>query len=663
MPAPPQQHRARVLVCSPHTQEKRNEFSYVPKYKTFSKSIYFNPPYALINPTSSMRSFSRASINPVPRIQYLFNGKLVESSGSTTFPVTCPATGTVLACTPQNTASELEACAESSAAAFKSWSRVPPQQRSRVNFKLAELIRARTEDVARLITAEQGKTLGDARGDVFRGLEVVEYACSVPAASLGSVAPLVGPHMETASHRLPLGVCAGIFAFNFPAMLPLWGFPLATALGNTYLLKPSERVPSAGLALAAMACEAGLPPGVLNVVQGGHDTVNFLCASPPVQAVSFVGSNPGGEHVFAAASRAGKRVQSNMGAKNHAVLLGDADMGSALGALTGAAFGAAGQRCMALPVVVLVGEARAAVPRMVELASRLRVGPGLDAASDLGPMISPEARARAVGIVDAAVAAGARLLLDGRAVAPPQGCEGGNWMGPTVLHLGSAASGGLRNPAYTEEIFGPVQCILEAETLEEAIGVVNDNAWGNGGAIFTSSGPAAHAFVHGVNIGQVGVNVPIPVPLPVFSFTGNKRSFVSVGAARARAGVWMPCTHTHTHALAPHSQLTHCSHSHPPLPPAAGRRQLLWPFWRVLLHADKDHHLCLEATGGCCSSSQRKLPHGHAHPWQAVRGLLEEERGEIYFVTLVNPYKNSELICDPRCCCKEAPSALSACPS
>jgi malonate-semialdehyde dehydrogenase (acetylating)/methylmalonate-semialdehyde dehydrogenase len=250
-----------------------------------------------------------------PRAKYLLNGKLLESAASESTPVHDPATGRVLLATPQLLASELEACAASAEAAFKSWSRVPPQARARVNLRLAELIRARTEDVAALITAEQGKTLADARGDVFRGLEVVEYACGVPAASLGAVAPLVGPHMETASHRLPLGVCAGIFAFNFPAMLPLWGFPLACALGNTYLLKPSERVPSAGLALAAMACEAGLPPGVLNVVHGGHATVDYLCAAPAVQALSFVGSNPGGEHVFAKASAAGKRVQSNMGVR------------------------------------------------------------------------------------------------------------------------------------------------------------------------------------------------------------------------------------------------------------------------------------------------------------------------------------------------------------
>ena len=387
------------------------------------------------------RCFSAAP--STPRVKYLLNGKQLDSAGTTTFPVTDPATGRVIACTPQNTASELEACAASAEAAFAAWSRVPAQQRTRVNFRLAELIRARTEAVAALITQEQGKTLADARGDVFRGLEVVEYACGVPAASLGAVAPLVGPHMETASHRLPLGVCAGIFAFNFPAMLPLWGFPLACALGNTYLLKPSERVPSAGLALAAMACEAGLPPGVLNVVHGGHDTVNFLCDAPATRAVSFVGSNPGGAHVFARASAAGKRVQSNMGAKNHGVLCSDADMGGALQALTGAAFGAAGQRCMALPVVITVGAAAAAaVPRLVEAAARLRVGPGADAASDLGPMISAAARDRACALVGAGVEAGAQLLLDGRGVRAPAGCEGGFWMGPTVLHLGSGARAG-----------------------------------------------------------------------------------------------------------------------------------------------------------------------------------------------------------------------------
>jgi malonate-semialdehyde dehydrogenase (acetylating)/methylmalonate-semialdehyde dehydrogenase len=474
----------------------------------------------------------------IPRVKYLLEGKLLESAGATTFPITCPATGAVIGATPQCTASELDACAASSERAFAGWSRVPPQQRARVNFKLVQMIRDRTEEVAALITREQGKTLADARGDVFRGLEVAEYACGAPSAALGAVAPVVGPHMETVSHRLPIGVCAGIFAFNFPAMLPLWGFPLAAGLGNTYLLKPSERVPGAGVALAAMAQEAGLPPGVLNVVHGGPDTVNFLCDAPPVAAVSFVGSNAGGEHVFHRASKSGKRVQSNMGAKNHGVLLPDADMGAAVGALVGAAFGAAGQRCMALPVVVCVGSAAAAIPKLVAAAARLRVGRGDDPAADVGPLISAEAAARARRIVGDAVAGGARVLLDGRAPTPPPGCEKGFWMGPTILHLGSGAAA-LNSPAYKEEIFAPVMCVMEADTMEEAMGIVNANPWGNGGAVFTTSGASAHAFVHGVNIGQVGVNVPIPVPLPVFSFTGNKRSFLGsanfFGAPRGRA--------------------------------------------------------------------------------------------------------------------------------
>jgi malonate-semialdehyde dehydrogenase (acetylating)/methylmalonate-semialdehyde dehydrogenase len=553
-----------------------------------------------------------------PRVKFLLDGKLQESQATTTFPVTDPATGAVLRATPQLTASELAACASSAEAAFGAWARVPPQTRSRVNLKLAELIRARTEELAALITAEQGKTLADARGDVFRGLEVVEYACGVPAASLGAVAPVVGPHMETASHRLPLGVCAGIFAFNFPAMLPLWGFPLACALGNTYLLKPSERVPSAGVALAAMACEAGLPPGVLNVVHGGHATVDFLCApASPTAAVSFVGSNPGGEHVFAAASAAGKRVQSNMGAKNHGVLTSDpgTDMAGAVSALCGAAFGAAGQRCMALPVVLLVGErARAALPRMAELASRLRIGPGADAASDLGPMISAAARDRAVGIVDAAEAAGARVLVDGRRAKPPAGCEGGFWMGPTLLHLGSGAAA-LASPAYTEEIFGPVQCVVECDTLEEAISIVNANPWGNGGAIFTGSGATAHAFVHGVNIGQVGVNVPIPVPLPVFSFTGNKRSFLGGGNFYGAFGAVRACSPHHLLDSRSHFFILFSLSICPPL--SLSLSLSCRPLGHLLLHADQDRHLCLEAPG--CSSGGRKHAHDNAHARQGLK--------------------------------------------
>ena len=450
------------------------------------------------------RTLSRAA-SSVPRVQSLLDGKLFDSAATTTFPVIDAATGAVIAATPQSTASELEAAAASSARAFPAWRATPPAVRARVNLRLQAAVRDGTEALAALITRENGKTLADARGDVFRGLEIVEWAAGAPALALGDCAPGVGPAMDIVTQRAPLGVAAGIFAFNFPAMLPLWSFPLATALGNTFLLKPSERAPGAGLRLAALACEAGLPPGALNVVHGGPDTVNFLCDAPAVRAVSFVGSNAGGEHVHARATAAGKRAQCNMGAKNIGVVMPDADSARACAALTGAAFGAAGQRCMALPVVVLVGAARAHAPALAAAAARLRVGPGAAADSDVGPMISRAALERARDIIAQAEAAGARVLLDGRRVAAPAGCAGGFWLGPTILHLGDAAAAEA-SPAYKEEIFGPVQCLVEVDSLDEAIALVNRNAWGNGGAIFTASGAAAHAFVNGTEIGQVGVN-------------------------------------------------------------------------------------------------------------------------------------------------------------
>jgi malonate-semialdehyde dehydrogenase (acetylating)/methylmalonate-semialdehyde dehydrogenase len=466
----------------------------------------------------------------------LINGKLFDSKGTTTFPIMDCSTGNVIGATPQNTASELEAAADGAEKALGAWRATPPAARARVTLKLQSLIREGTESLAATITRENGKTLADARGDVFRGLEMVEWASGAPALSLGECAPGIGPSMDIVTHRDPVGVCGGIFAFNFPAMLPLWTFPLANALGNTYVLKPTERAPGAAITLAQMALAAGLPPNVLNVVHGGPDTVNFLCDAPAIAAVSFVGSNPGGEHVFHRASAAGKRVQSNMGAKNIGVVMPDADASRTCAALTGSGYGAAGQRCMALPVVVLVGAARSHAASLIAAAKNLKVGPGTAQDSDIGPMISRAAADRARDIVSRAEALGARVLVDGRTVKPPSGCERGFWMGPTLLHLGDASSA-ERSPAYTEEIFGPVQCIVEVETLDDAIAFVNRNAWGNGGAIFTASGSSAHAFANGARIGNVGVNVPVPVPLPVVSFTGNKRSFLGQHNFYGRGGI------------------------------------------------------------------------------------------------------------------------------
>jgi malonate-semialdehyde dehydrogenase (acetylating) / methylmalonate-semialdehyde dehydrogenase len=307
-------------------------------------------------------------------------------------------------------------------------------------------------------------------------------------------------------------------------MIANWMFPMANATGNTMLMKPTERAPTAALLMAEMATKAGLPPGVTNVVNGAVDTVNFICDDPRIKAISFVGSNKAGEYIFARGTANGKRVQANLGAKNHGVILPDCDKEATLNALVGAAFGAAGQRCMALSVAVFVGESRAWIPELVERAKKLGVGPGHLPDSDVGPMISPQALARAHELIDAGASAGGKLLLDGRKPKVPAGYEGGNFLGPTLLADVTAS-----NPAYAEEVFGPVLVTVGVESLDEAIAFVNANAYGNGTAIFTQSGAAARKYQHEIEAGQIGINVPIPVPLPFFSFTGNKKSIVGHG--------------------------------------------------------------------------------------------------------------------------------------
>lgn len=398
----------------------------------------------------------------------------------------------------------------------------PAQARGRVMFKLAELVRSHTDELAALVTREQGKTLADARGDVFRGLEVVEAACGVGTHLQGEHLENVSTDVDTYTLRQPLGVCAGICPHNFPAMIPLWMFPLALATGNTYVLKPSERVPSAGLRLAELALQAGVPPGVLNVVHGAHDAVNYLTSAPEIQAVSFVGGDAAGKHVAQRCAQHGKRYQCNQGAKNHAVVLPDAHPRATASALVGAAFGAAGQRCMALSVAVFVGDCSAVVDEMKALTQGLVLGDGAADGTDVGPVISPASKARIQDLISASVAHGATLAVDGGAAVaklPPR-LRGGNFVGPTVLTGITQGS-----PAYGTEVFGPVLLCMQAPSLEEALRIVNASPYGNGAAIFTQNGAAARHFVSHVTCGQVGVNIPIPVAMPYFSFTGWKGSF------------------------------------------------------------------------------------------------------------------------------------------
>jgi malonate-semialdehyde dehydrogenase (acetylating)/methylmalonate-semialdehyde dehydrogenase len=336
---------------------------------------------------------------------------------------------------------------------------------------------------------------------------------------MGEILENLATNVDTYSLRQPLGVCAGICPFNFPAMIPLWMFPFAIACGNTYIIKPSERTPGAMMLLAELAKQAGVPDGVLNVVHGGVDTVNFLCDDEHIKAVSFVGSTRAGEYIHERGSKHGKRVQANLGAKNHATILADADKDLTLSALAGAGFGAAGQRCMALSVAVFVGESQKWIPELVERAKKLRAGPGMLESSDLGPLISQESKNRVVKLIKSGVDEGAEILLDGRN-AKIEGYPNGNFVNPTILNNVRADM-----ECYREEIFGPVLLTLGVKTLDEAIAFTNANPNGNGCAIFTTSGAAARKFQSEIDVGQVGINLPIPVPLPMFSFTGSRGSY------------------------------------------------------------------------------------------------------------------------------------------
>lgn len=455
----------------------------------------------------------------VPNVKLVIEGKLVESRAAEWRDVVNPATQDVLARVPMATSDEVAAAVASAKKAFVTWRFSPIGVRARIFLKYQGLIREHMKEIAALLTKEQGKTLADAEGDVFRGLEVVEHAANIGTLQMGELANNVATGVDTYTVLQPLGVCAGITPFNFPAMIPLWMFPMAIACGNTFVLKPSEQDPMCTMRLVELALEAGLPPGVLNVVHGGASVVDALCDHPDVKAVSFVGSTRVGTHVYERATRAKKRVQCMMGAKNHAVVLPDANKEQTLNALVGAGFGAAGQRCMAASVAVLVGEAQRWIPELVERAKKLKVGDGAAAGTDVGPVISRSAKERVESLIARGQAEGAKLELDGRGPSVAAAVKGGNFVGPTIF---SGVKPGMT--IYDEEIFGPVLCIASAANLDEAIAFVNANPNGNGTAIFTQSGAAARKFQEEIDVGQVGINVPIPVPVPLFSFTGSRAS-------------------------------------------------------------------------------------------------------------------------------------------
>src|SRR5450631_560468 len=456
--------------------------------------------------------------NRTPTGKMLLDGKFIESQSSEWHDVINPATQEILAQVPFATDEELDAAVASAKQAFKTWRNTPLAARARIMLKLQALVREQMGRIAQTLSAEQGKTLADAEGDVFRGLEVVEHACSIGSLQLGEFAENVAGGVDTYTLRQPIGVCVGITPFNFPAMIPLWMFPMAIVCGNTFVLKPSEQDPMTPMLLADLALQAGVPPGVLNVVHGGKRAVDALCAHPDVAAVSFVGSTHVGTHVYNLASQHGKRVQCMMGAKNHAVVMPDANKEQSLDALVGATFGAAGQRCMATSVTVLVGEAQKWIPDIVSKAKTLKVNAGTEKGTDVGPVVSKSAKHRILGLVEEGVNAGAKLELDGRNVKVP-GYEQGNFIGPTIFS-------GVKPQMsiYTSEIFGPVMVIVGVNTLDEAITLINSNPFGNGTGIFTQSGAAARKFQSEIDVGQVGINVPIPVPVPFFSFTGSRGS-------------------------------------------------------------------------------------------------------------------------------------------
>ena len=454
----------------------------------------------------------------VPTVKLFLDGKPVESTTSEWREVINPATQEVLARVPFATPEEVERAVASAKAAFKTWKKTPIGARARIFLKYQQLIRENMKELAAILTAEQGKTLPDAEGDVFRGLEVVEHAAGIGNLQLGELANNVAGGVDTFTILQPIGVCAGITPFNFPAMIPLWMFPMAIATGNTFVLKPSEQDPMVTMRLVELAHEAGVPPGVLNVIHGGPDVVNAICDHPDIKAVSFVGSTRVGTHVYNRASLAGKRVQCMMGAKNHAIVLPDANKEQTLNAIAGAAFGAAGQRCMAVSVAILVGEANEWIPDLVAKARSLKVSGGTEANTDVGPLVSCAALDRVSGLIERGAQEGAKLELDGR---NPQvaGYAKGNFVGPTVF---SGVTPQMT--IYREEIFGPVLCVVSAKTFDEAIELINANPNGNGTALFTRSGAAARHFKEEIDVGQVGINVPIPVPVPMFSFTGSRGS-------------------------------------------------------------------------------------------------------------------------------------------
>ena len=471
-------------------------------------------------------------MNTIKQLHHFIHGHAVPDAAARWADVFNPASGMVAARVPLASAEETRKAIAAAAAALPEWANTSPLRRARILFKFRELLERNLDALAAIITAEHGKVLADAKGEIIRGMEVVEFACGIPHLLKGEMSDQIGTGIDSWSIRQPVGVCAGITPFNFPVMVPMWMFPVALACGNTFVLKPSERDPSASLFIAELLARADLPKGVFNVINGDKEAVDTLLTDPRVAAVSFVGSTPIAEYIYATGSAHGKRVQALGGAKNHMVVMPDADLDQSVDALIGAAYGSAGERCMAISVAVAVGAV--ADPLVAALAKRtraLKIGPGTEPSMEMGPLVTRQHLDKVRGYVDQGVAAGAELVVDGRGLSVP-GHEGGYFLGGCLFDKVTAD---MR--IYREEIFGPVLCVVRVPDFDTAVSLINAHEFGNGVAVFTRSGNTAREFARRIQVGMVGINVPIPVPMAFHSFGGWKRSLFGDHSIHGPEGV------------------------------------------------------------------------------------------------------------------------------
>ena len=472
----------------------------------------------------------------VTDIPHYVAGARFAGSATRSQTVTNPATGAVTGQVPLANAADVDAAVAAAQAAFPAWSDTPPIRRARVMFKFLELVNQHKDELAHAITAEHGKVFTDAQGEVARGIDIIEFACGIPQLLKGDFTDQVSTGMDNWTIRQPLGVVAGITPFNFPVMVPMWMFPVAIAAGNTFVLKPSPTDPTPSLLIADLLKQAGLPDGVFNVVQGDKEAVDALLVHPDVKAISFVGSTPIANYIYETGAHHGKRVQALGGAKNHMVVMPDADLDQAVDALVGAAYGSAGERCMAISVAVLVGDvAEKIMPKLIERTKTLKVLNGTNLAAEMGPIVTAAAHARISGYIEAGKAEGAQLLVDGRGFDAKQageGCEGGFWMGGTLFDNVTTDM-----KIYKEEIFGPVLSCVRVADFGEAVKLINDHEFGNGTSCFTRDGNVAREFARRIQVGMVGINVPIPVPMAWQGFGGWKKSLFGDMHAYGEEGV------------------------------------------------------------------------------------------------------------------------------